>query len=116
MEQPPEKPSYGLKPANDSLSPRLQQALARVRLFQQREGDAGRDKLEIIVDLMRGPNGATVEDVVGITGWPLEIVRSTLTTLTGIVDGGEAMTLVNEQGTKQIYRITGWDETEPSDV
>ncbi len=110
-----EEPPFSLQPANDRVSERLGLALKGVRFYQQHSGD-GRDKLEIIVDLMRGEKGATVADVIEITGWPVEIVSSTLATLAGLVDGGEVHTLVNETGTHHTYRIKGWDEDEPSEI
>lgn len=106
---------FGLQAANESFSKRLGVALKGVRFYQQQSGD-GRDKLEIIVDLMRGEKGATVADVIEITGWPVEIVSSTLATLAGLVEGGEISTLVNAGGTHHIYRIRGWDEDEPSEI
>lgn len=35
---------------------------------------------------MRGPNGATVEEIMTTTGWPLEIVRPALAALGGDFD------------------------------
>ena len=94
-------------PANDTFSLRLNQALTAVRHMAAAES-IGKDKLEIITDLMRGPNGATVEDVVAVTGWPLGVVQSALITLVGILPGAEEST----EGTQKLYRITGWEDND----
>lgn len=40
--------------------------------------DGNADRIEILREMMRGPNGATVEDILKVTGWPVELVEDVI--------------------------------------
>lgn len=59
----------------NKLSERAKNALAEVKVMGLRENS----KTEMIVKLLKRPEGATIQDLIDATGWQAHSIRSTIT-------------------------------------
>ena len=95
------KPVSNSKPPEEQSSP-MQAALAAVVAMPPKP--AKESKLDMVVKLLRRPEGATVDDLVVATGWQKHTVRSCISHALAKKRGYQ---IVSEkpQGGKRVYKI-----------